>query len=68
MPSSARTTASSQFQASNWTTELEPPMTPPRGVIWPIRTPLVRTVGVMSEAALYAMTLRTLGLNVPTSA
>ena len=59
--------ASSQFQPSKWTTPLEPETTPPRGVIWPISTPLVRTVGVISLSVLNAITDRTFGRNVPTS-
>ena len=46
---------------------LEPLTVPPRGVICPINTPLVRTVGVTSLSVLNAITERTCGLNVPVS-
>ena len=48
-------------------TEEEPEIIPPRGVTCPSNTPFERTVGIISESALYAITERTLGLNVPTS-
>ena len=67
MPSTMTMAASSQFHPSKCTTPLEPETTPPRGVIWPINTPLVRTVGVISLSVLNAITERTLGRKVPTS-
>ena len=52
IPWSYSITASSQFHASNWTTDDLPEIIPPLGAIWAIRTPLGLILSTALDSAL----------------